>query len=113
MPTNNNKSIKTIIFDIDKIKKLTFPCDIVIKFYYTQECKNKLGELWDIVDECGEEDMTFDNIDEVEDPDFMEWLVEQIEEGKEDYTHVSLCATHWMMGDTAEEIQVLWENENN
>jgi len=97
-----------ITIDIDKIKKY-IPFDSVIKFYYTQEFKDELRRLWDADDDCGEEDLRFDNIEDFKHPDFMEWLVEQIEECKNEYTHVGLYAKE---GDEEELIQVLWKNEN-
>mgnify|MGYP001211681000 CR=1 len=97
-----------ITLDIDKIKNY-IPFDSVIKFYYTEEFRNKLRKWDDDPEDCGEEDGRFDNIEDVKHPEFMEWLVEQIEEGKDDYTYVALYKKE---GDEEELIQVLWKNEN-
>lgn len=101
-----------ITLDIDKIKNY-IPFDSVIKFYYTEEYMNKLREFDDDPEDCGEEDGRFDSIEDLEDPQFIEWLVEQIEEGKDDYYRVSLFLKGEFMGfPEEEEIQILWKNEN-
>jgi len=96
-----------ITIDFDAIHKLV-PFDSVIKFYYTEEFRNELRKFDDDPDECGEEDGIWGYIEE-DYTEFMEWLVEQIEEGKDDYTHVSLYKKN---GDEEELLQVLWKNEN-
>jgi hypothetical protein len=64
-------------------------------------------DLMSVVEEDGI--MILITPEDVKHPEFMEWLVEQIEEGKDDYTYVALYKKE---GDEEELIQVLWKNEN-
>jgi len=99
MARNAPQEIK-ISYDINKIREF-IPCDITIKFHYFND------------EECGEEDIHIDSVEELLDNDFNEYIKEQIEAPREvgiDTSYVSLWYNpHWN-NEQEIKIQDIWKH---
>ena len=95
MARNATEEVK-LSYDINKIREF-IPCDITIKFHYFND------------EECGEEDIQIDSLEELLDNDFNEYIKEEIE-ASNDTSYVSLWYNpHWN-GEQEIKIQDIWKH---